>query len=154
MAALSKLVKAFIVDSLAAYQKQKAVADAVQAEFGITVTRQQVDAYLPGSVSAKSLSQEWIDRFHASRKAFLENIDAIPVTHKAVRLQALQRMAEKAEDQGNMVLAAQFLEQIAKECGDAYSNRRRVEFDGKLETTRKTKAMTDEELLAIAEGGG
>ncbi|WP_237143578.1 hypothetical protein [Phyllobacterium zundukense] len=33
-------------------------------------------------------------------------------------------MAEKAETQGNMVLAANLLEQAAKEVGDAFTNRR------------------------------
>ncbi len=35
-------------------------------------------------------------------------------------------MAVKAEDQGNMVLAAQLLEQAAKEMGNAFTNRREL----------------------------
>ena len=40
-------------------------------------------------------------------------------------------MAEKAEGMHNLPLAAQLLEQAAKECGDAYSNRHKHEHMGK-----------------------
>ncbi|TWA45903.1 uncharacterized protein DUF2280 [Sinorhizobium medicae] len=40
---------------------------------------------------------------------------SIAISHRAVRLRGLQRMAEKAEIQGNIVLAASLMKQAAEE---------------------------------------
>ena len=61
-----------------------------------------------------------------TRKAFLEGTSKIAISHRAVRLRALQRMAERAESMGNIALAAQLFEQAAKEAGDSYTNRREL----------------------------
>ncbi|PLU18353.1 hypothetical protein BMJ31_20250, partial [Sinorhizobium medicae] len=55
-----------------------------------------------------------------------EDTATIAISHRAVRLRALQRMAEKAEIQSNMVLAASLLKQAAEEVGNAYTNRREL----------------------------
>ncbi|RVQ37625.1 DUF2280 domain-containing protein [Sinorhizobium medicae] len=47
----------------------------------------------------------------------------IAISHRAVRLRALQRMAEKGRDPGNMVLTASLMKQAAEEVGNAYTNR-------------------------------
>ena len=44
--------------------------------------------------------------------------------HRAVRIKRLERMATKMESKGNFVDAAKLLEQIAKEVGEAYTNKR------------------------------
>lgn len=119
-------VQTYIVQALACYDSPKTVADAVKAEFGIVVARQKVEAYDPTKRAAKSLGAKWIALFEATRKEFLEDTGKIAASHRAVRLRALQRMAEKAENMGNMALAAGLYEQIAKEMGDAYTNRREL----------------------------
>ncbi|MQV45441.1 DUF2280 domain-containing protein, partial [Sinorhizobium medicae] len=48
------------------------------------------------------------------------------ISHRAVRLRGLQRMAKKAEIQGNMELAASLMKQAAEEVGNAYTNRREL----------------------------
>jgi len=128
---LTEGVKTFIVQSLACFDTPSVVADAVRKEFGEQITRQTVEGYDPTKKAGANLSTKWRSIFEAAREEFLKDTSRIAISHRAVRLRALQRMAEKAESMGNMALAAQLHEQAAKECGDAYSNRHRMEHTGK-----------------------
>lgn len=125
-AKLSDEVKTFIVQSLACFDSPSVVAKAVKAEFDIEVSRQLVESHDPNKVAASGLAARWRALFEETRKTFLEDTSQIAISHRAVRLRALQRMAEKAEAQGNMVLAASLMEQAAKEVGDSYTNRREL----------------------------
>ena len=121
---LSEGVKTFIVQSLACFDTPSVVVDAVRKEFGETITRQSVEGYDPNKKAGCNISGKWKSLFEETRKTFLEDTATIAISHRAVRLRALQRMAEKAESQGNMVLAANLMEQAAKEVGDSFTNRR------------------------------
>lgn len=129
--ALTDEVRTFIVQSLACFDPPTVVAAAVKKDFGIAASPQTVEAYDPTKRAGQKLSLRWRALFAETRKAFLEDTSKIAISHRAVRLRALQRMAEKAEGMGNMALAAQLHEQAAKECGDAYSNRHKHEHTGK-----------------------
>jgi hypothetical protein len=129
---LSEEVKTFIVQSLACFDTPSTVAAAVKREFGVDVSRQSVESHDPNKAASKTLAERWRQLFEVTRKTFLEDTSQIAISHRAVRLRALQRMAEKAEGQGNMVLAASLMEQAAKECGDAYTNKHKVEHSGGL----------------------
>lgn len=131
MAALSAEVKAFIVQSLACFESPSKIIDLVKEEFNLTVSRQQVSAYDPANAMAKSLSKKWIDLFHTTRERFQSEISDIPIANKAYRLRVLDRMATNAEKMKNLGMTAQLLEQAAKEVGDAYTNRLKVESTGK-----------------------
>ncbi|EPB7006335.1 TPA: DUF2280 domain-containing protein [Pseudomonas aeruginosa] len=124
MAALSNDVKAFIVQALACFDTPSQVVEAVQKEFGVTVTRQQVETHDPTKYSGKGLAKRWVALFEDTRKRFREETADIPIANRAYRLRALGRMAEKAESMKNLALTAQLLEQAAKECGDVYVNRK------------------------------
>lgn len=157
MAALSNEVKMFIVQALACYDQPSEVARRVKAEFGLDVVRQQVETYDPTARAGRDLSKKWRELFEETRKVFIEDTTQVAISHRAVRLRALNRMAVKAEEKGNMALAAQLLEQAAKEVGESYTNRFKHELtgrDGGPIETRKAKDLTDEELAAIAAGGG
>lgn len=130
MAALKDDVKLFIVQALACFDAPSVVADAVKAEFGEVVTRQQVELYDPTKRNGAKLAEKWREVFEETRRAFLEDTASIGISHKAVRLRALNRMASKAEGMGNMALAAQLMEQAAKECGNSYTNKVRQEISG------------------------
>ncbi|VVP26587.1 hypothetical protein PS876_04114 [Pseudomonas fluorescens] len=54
MAALQNDVKAFIVQALACFDTPSQVVDAVQKEYGISVTRQQVETHDPTKTSGKA----------------------------------------------------------------------------------------------------
>ncbi|RVO08206.1 DUF2280 domain-containing protein [Sinorhizobium meliloti] len=125
-AKLSDEVKTYIVQALACFDSPSVVAAAVKKEFGVDVSRQLVESHDPNKKAASGLAPKWRLLFEETRKTFLEDTASIAISHRAVRLRALQRMAEKAETQGNMVLAASLMKQAAEEVGNAYTNRREL----------------------------
>lgn len=125
-AKLPEEAQTYAVQALACFDTPTVVAQAIKKDFGVVVTPQAVETYDPTKRAGQKLSQRWKTLFEATRKEFLEDTSKIAVSHRAVRLRALQRMAEKAESMGNMALAASLFEQIAKEMGDAYTNRREL----------------------------
>lgn len=145
MAALSTEVKAFIVQSLACYETPAKVIELVKENFKVVVTRQQVSAYDPANAMAKSLSQKWIDLFKTTRSRFQTEITDIPIANKAYRLRVLDRMATRAEGMKNLALTAEIIEQAAKECGDAYTNKHKFEHSGPNGGAIQTITMSKEE---------
>ena len=69
--------------------------------------------------------------FHATRERFLTETSDIPIANKSYRLRVLDRMATKTEGMKNFSLTAHLIEQAAKEVGDAYTNKLKVESTGK-----------------------
>lgn len=127
MAALKPEVKAYIIQMLACYDTPSQVVEAVKKDFGIAITRQQVETHDPTKVSGKTLAKKWVDLFNHTRDRFLNEISDIPIANKAYRLRVLQRMSTTAENMKNIGMTAQLLEQAAKEVGEAYSNKQKVE---------------------------
>ncbi|WP_064291722.1 DUF2280 domain-containing protein, partial [Klebsiella pneumoniae] len=131
MAALKPEVRAFIVQELACFDTPSQIVESVQKEFKVQVTRQQVASHDPTKVAGKGLAQKWVELFNLTRDRFLNEISDIPIANKAYRLRVLQRMSTTAEGMKNLGMTAQLLEQAAKEVGDAYSNKQKVELTGK-----------------------
>ena len=131
MATLKAECKIFIVQSIACYETPSQVVESVREKFGIEITRQQVESHDPTKVSSKGLAQKWIDIFNATRERFRKETSDIPIANKAYRLRVLQRMSTTAEGMKNLGMTAQLLDQAAKEVGDAYSNKQKVELTGK-----------------------
>lgn len=127
MAALSTEVKAFIVQSLACFESPTKVIELVKQEYGVEVSRQQVSQYSPGNAMAANLSQKWVELFRSTRERFQTEISDIPIANKAYRLRVLDRMMNNAERMKNIALATEIIEQAAKEVGDAYTNRQKIE---------------------------
>ncbi len=125
-AKLSNDVKAFIIQGLACFDTPSVVVAAVKRELGLDITRQLVESHDHTKKSGARVAPKWRALFDETRKTFLEDTAPIAISHRAVRLRALQRMADKAETQGNMALSAQLLEQAAKEQGNAFTNRREL----------------------------
>lgn len=146
--------RTFVVQQLAMFDPPETVAKAVKAEFSMEITRQAVEAYNPTKRAGAKLSERWRTLFEETRRTFLENTADIGVSHRAVRLRALQRLAERAEVMGNIGLAAQLLEQAAKETGDAFTNRQKVEHTGKdggpLQVDETHAAARIAALMALA----
>ncbi|SFA83164.1 hypothetical protein SAMN05216248_101702 [Pseudomonas simiae] len=124
MAALKNEVKSFIVQALACFDTPSQVVEAVKNEYGVVVSRQQVETHDPTKSAGKGLAVKWATLFHDTRKRFREETAEIPIANRAFRLRGLGRMAEKAENMRNLALTAQLYEQAAKEVGDVYVNRR------------------------------
>lgn len=153
MAALKDDVKAFIVRALACFDSPTDVCRQVKDEFGIEVTKQQVSAYHPERRVAKDLSEKWRTIFEETRRKFLDDVSTIPIANQAFRLRALNRMYDRVQSQGNTALAAQLIEQAAKESGGAFTNKQKVDLNANVAMNKNPQDMTDEELAAIAAGG-
>lgn len=123
MAALKSEVKSFIVQALACFDTPSQVVESVKTEFGLVLSRQQVESHDPTKASSKGLALKWQTLFHDTRARFREETAEIPIANRAFRLRAMNRFVEKAETMKNIGLAMQILEQAAKEVGDVYVNR-------------------------------
>ncbi|WP_318356721.1 DUF2280 domain-containing protein [Enterobacter sp.] len=148
MAALKPDVKAFIIQSVACFDTPTQVVEAVQKEFGLKITRQQVESHDPTKVSGKTLAKKWSDLFHAIRDRFLNEVSEIPIANKAYRLRALNRMAMQTEGMKNFALASQLIEQAAKEVGDAYTNKHKFEHSGPNGGAIETVTMNKDDYKA------
>lgn len=145
MASLKPEVKAFIVQSLACFDPPSQVVDAVLKEFGVKITRQQAESHDPNKAAGKTLAKRWVDMFHATRERFQNETADIPIANKAYRLRVLDRMAANTEKVKNYGMTAQLMEQAAKECGDAYTNKQKVEHTGKDGGPIESSTLTPEE---------
>jgi hypothetical protein len=153
MARLDDKVKRFIVQALACFDTPSQVAAAVKDEFGIDISRMQVATYDPMKATGSDLSPKWRAIFEQTRKKFLDDVSAIPIAQQSFRLRALNRMLRLAEDRKNAALAAQLLEQAAKEVGGAFTNRRELTGKGGGPMQIASAAdLSDDELAAIAKG--
>lgn len=151
MAILNNELKTFIVQALACFDTPTQVAKSVKEEFGIEVSRQQVEQHDPTKRSAHSLAKKWIAIFEETRKRFREEAAEIPIANRSYRLRALNRMAEKAEGMKNIALAAQLLEQAAKESGDMYTNKQKIDHvstDGSMTPTATIDSALIKSLVA------
>lgn len=145
MATLKGEVKAFIVQSLACFDTPSQVVELVKKEFGLSITRQQVESHDPTKANGRGLAQKWVDMFNAARERFQNEISDIPIANKAYRLRVLDRMATRAEGMKNLALTAEIIEQAAKECGDAYTNKHKFEHSGPNGGAIQTITMSKEE---------
>ncbi|MGF6394276.1 DUF2280 domain-containing protein [Pseudomonas plecoglossicida] len=149
MAILTAEVKGFIVQALACFDTPTQVAEAVKKEFNIEITRQQVAQHDPTKSTGANLAAKWRVLFEDTRKRFRDDTADIPIANRSYRLRVLDRMAARAEGMKNMALAAQLLEQAAKESGGAYTNKQQVDLsssDGSM--TPKAPQQVDQALVS------
>lgn len=125
MPKLSEEQKLFIVSQLACFERAPDIRAAVKERYGIDVNLVQIGTYDPNTVSGSRMSEKLKTIYLETREQFRANITDIPIANKAVRLRELQRLADNAAK--NPVLRASILEQAAKEVGDAYTNKQKVE---------------------------
>lgn len=142
---LDEAQKRWIVQRLACFGSLVVIAREFEAEFGFPITVQAVQAYDPTKHSGRTLSKALREYFEQTRARFLEHAQArIPEMAQAVRLQYLSEAIAEARAAGDFKLMASLLEQIAKECGGLYTNRRELTgADGKA---IQVESMSDQEL--------
>lgn len=132
---------------MACFETPKAVAEALKAEFGVTITPQGAEAYDPTKRSGQCLSAHLRKLFEHTRADFLRDMsDHVPESHKAVRVKRLARAANALEARGNWVGMADMLERIAKEMGNVHTNRR--EYSGRGGGSIAFSELSDEQLNA------
>lgn len=134
-----------MIQSLACFDTPSQVVELVKKEFGLSITRQQVESHDPTKANGRGLAQKWVDMFNATRERFQNEISDIPIANKAYRLRVLDRMATRAEGIKNLALTAEIIEQAAKECGDAYTNKHKFEHSGPNGGAIQTITMSKEE---------
>ena len=117
MTALPTAVIMHIVIELACFDTPAQVATTVKEKFGLTVTRQRIEAYHPERRAGAKLSPNWRTIFYDTRARLLAELDDIPIACQAYRLRVLERVAAQAESMGNLLLAARIIEQAAREAG-------------------------------------
>lgn len=117
MTALPTAVIMHIVIELACFDTPAQVATTVKEKFGLTVTRQRIEAYHPERRAGAKLSPKWRTIFYDTRARLLAELDDIPIACQAYRLRVLERVAAQAESMGNLLLAARIIEQAAREAG-------------------------------------
>ena len=125
MAELSDDAKLFIVQALARYSSPAEVVVMIREDFGLETNVQQVRTYNPDHPKFEA-GERWRPIFEAVRKAYLQDISAVPIASQAFRLNVLQKNLDRAMKLGNVVLANSILEQAAKEMGGALTNARNV----------------------------
>lgn len=141
MARLKKEVKLFIVRSLAVFNTPKETVDLIQQEFSEKVTPQQCEAYDPTKRTGQNLSQEFKIEFEATRKAFIEAPQNIPIANVSYRLQRLQKIVDHAGK--NSVLIMDALKQAAQDEGGAFTNRKEI--------TGKNGAPIEQTVTSVSE---
>lgn len=149
--ALSKLnnqIKIFIIQQLAMFEKPQTVRLMVKENFDLEISLQAVLHY---DITNIELPPKWKEIFGQTREKFLSDVSLVPIANKAYRLKELQKMYDRdsATKMQNQMAMRETLEQAAKESGDAYTNRQKVEHSGDMKIiTRRAEEMTDDELAA------
>jgi hypothetical protein len=134
-----------IVEALAVFQSPSAIIAHFRSAHDLNLTHKQVGRYDPTRPYYEG-GEKWREIFEAHRKACLEDVSAIPVAHKAYRLNMLQESIDAARAAKNWVLMAQLLKQAAEEVGGALTNERSFRVDDSPE--KRVRDMTYEERRA------
>jgi len=150
MASLRDSERREIVQRLACFESPPEVAEWASEEFEKDVTRNQVHHYDP--TRSDETAKKWEALFQETREAFLNDLDTIPLSHRAVRLRELTDLYERAKEQEEVEKAARMLKQAAKEVGQKFTNVERKEHSGPDggPIEHKDVQMSDAELARIA----
>lgn len=131
MPRLSNNQKCVIVTALARFRSPSEVVDLVKQEFGIDVSRQQVDYYNPRTASSSDhLADRWRQLFREQRSRYLGSVQQVAIAHERYRLEQLQKILHERMKAGDHVTALKVLKQAAKERGRQYTNVRDIQSDG------------------------
>ncbi len=152
--------KIFILQRLACYDSPQEVAQAFKEEYQFEITPQRIECYDPNKRAGRTLAKTWRELFESTRKAFLENVhNHVPEANKAVRVRMLANSAKELKRRGNHLGAAELIEQISKEMGNVYTNRRELTgADGKAMEIKNpgllSDAQVDMKLIRLLQGMG
>lgn len=149
MTELTHEQKTFIVTCLANFMSPTEVADEVKQEFGFEISRQNVRYYNPEQSPA--LPGQWRALFTLEREKAIAQVRAVGISHKAVRLRELQDLYRRAKKMKNIKLAAELMEQAAKECGGLYTNTRKIGTNPR-EALSELLGVDPDELFQVEDG--
>ena len=147
---LENVHRAFLVREFACFSTPMEAADALRQEYGIEITPQSAQHYDATSGAGARAAKKWREMFNICRAAFLEEVSAqVPLAHKSLRIKKLARASDAFEKSKNYMSMARMLEQIAREMGGAFTNRREVtgKDSGPIQY-QDVETMTDEQIDA------
>jgi len=139
--------KDFIVRSFARFEGCPEVCRSFLDKYGIELPAARAHKYNcagPHFVGAK----KWRQVFDAERKHFLENVQDIGIANKTVRIKRLEALCALAITRKNVKLAAELMEQAAKEMGEVFTNKREIKSDVRSLTATMTTDELRNEILA------
>ena len=156
MSELTDEIKREIVLALARFDTPTEVAKRVREEFGVEVDSRQVGAYDPTRTYFEA-GEKWREIFDAARKAYIEDVSAVPIANQGFRLNELNRLYAEALKAKNRKLAADLMRQAAEEVGGALTNQRRVDVNrmgpSELGPDERRNALVDLLSRALAKDG-
>jgi hypothetical protein len=141
MGKLTNEIRGKIVAGWARYDTAVEIRREIRETYQVDVDMQQIYVLNPEGANWKG-ARRWEAVFAAERKVFLESASRIGIAQKVVRLQRLDKLCRMAIDKRNVKLAAELMEQAAKEMGEVFTNRREVRQDVRAVTA----TMSTEEL--------
>lgn len=123
---LEKEHQLFIVQQLAMFERPRTVQAKLKEIYDIEISLPGIQHY---QITSKQLSKELRKIFNATRKKFLKDTSAIPISNINFRLQKLNNILDKLEDEPiqNTVEMRATLEQASKEAGGVFTNRQKIE---------------------------
>lgn len=156
MATLSTDEKSEIVRALAQFMTPAEVVAHMKAEFECDTDVRQVCGYDP-TRSNFSAAESWREIFASTRKVYLEDVAAVPISNQSYRLNQLQQNYQKAVKARNLVLANATLEQAAKEVGGILTNERNLNVENRkggsfMDLTPEERRQAAAELIHEALG--
>jgi hypothetical protein len=147
MPVLTNEQKAFIVSAFARFDGVAEVCRSFKEQYGSEITKSHALAYNPGGANYRG-APKWHDLFERERKAFLDNVNSIGISNKTVRIHRLEQLCVIALSRRNVKLAAEIMEQAAKEMGEVFTNRREVKSDVRSVTATMTTEELRKEILS------
>lgn len=140
---LNFIQKRFLVQRLACFDGPTEAARAFKEEFGFDLARNRVSYYDPTTKGGAALPDDLRAIFEAARKAFLADLDSIPIANRAVRLRHLQKQLEFFSGKNAAAIVLQLCEAAAKEVGDVHTNRLKHELSGPKGKPIQVQDVTD-----------
>ena len=110
--------KRAVIMRLARFATAKEVRAEIKQAYGLDLSAQQINAYNPTTLAGQRLSDEHKQLFEETRKAALDDEDAIPGSKRSYRLLRYMQIVESAD---SAVIQLKALEIMAKEMGGLYS---------------------------------
>ena len=138
-------VKRLMTVRLAQFARPSEVRQEVKEAFGLDLELYRIRTY-DASKASYGGGKTLRTLFEETRKAWLADYTNIGIAHMSQRLRALERMAEKAEDEGASGMAAKLLEQAAREVNGGFSNVQQVKHSGGLGIVHLTAEDAKAEL--------
>lgn len=114
-APLPTTIKRHIVRALACFDTPSEVVRQVREQFNMQITRATAQRYDPTKAAGETLSEELRILFFDTREHFVEELEKLPLAHRATRLRRLESVYDEARDKSDRKSALAALALAARE---------------------------------------